>query len=103
MDVRRRTLVSEGPLGNAMGSSSLAPPSAMKKPGMRLGRPSMIPQATGRQSIMPGATGLPTLSHSASQEQLRKSSMMGKETIGNRGDEGIYGRTPQSNRLMPGR
>lgn len=57
----RRTLASEGPLGNALPSSSLpVPSSAMKKPPARLGgsRMSMLPVASNayNQNIL-GVTG----------------------------------------------
>ncbi|ORY22449.1 HEC/Ndc80p family-domain-containing protein [Naematelia encephala] len=128
MDPQRRTLMSEGPIGNALPSAIPVPSSAMKKSAQRLGssRMSMIPQQAVRSSVMSstGAEGGMALRHSASQEALgggaRRSTLLpsrGANANSNGGgavegggmllsvskpDGGIYGRTPQSNRIVPG-
>ncbi|RSH90239.1 kinetochore-associated Ndc80 complex subunit ndc80 [Saitozyma podzolica] len=126
MDSRRRTLASEGPLGNALPSTSIpVPSSAMKKPAMsRLGnsRMSLAPSSSiggpaSRMSSVSGATI--GVSHSSSDGPgagpgasagaggMRRSTIQPGRNEGvmmsaSRGDGGIYGRTPQTTRSIPG-
>jgi hypothetical protein len=126
MDVRRQTLVSNGPLGNAYGPSSLpVPSSAMKKPATRVfsgSRVSIAPGAGGMggpsqntTSLMPSgsqAAGT-TMARSTSRDNvqgrastaLSSNGLHGRPSVatsrgdgpvasGNRGDGGMYGRTP---------
>lgn len=126
MDARRRTLASEGPLGNALPHSSIpVPSSVMKKPAVRSlagSRMSMAPshfqtnlaanQYINRQSTMPSNGGL-GMSHSSSQEGFQRRSTLAPNRgdgghaqgtmSGSRGDGGMYGRTPQTMRSVPSR
>ncbi|KAK8846723.1 hypothetical protein IAR55_005810 [Kwoniella newhampshirensis] len=103
MDPRRGTLAAEGPLGNALPSSSIPlPSSAVKKPATRLGapRPSM---AISHSQV------LPTTYQSSHPNVSRKAAIMGgrggenRDSIASaaRGDAGVYGRTPQAARSLP--
>ena len=126
MEARRRTLMTEGPLGNALPHSSIpVPSSVMKKPAARtLGssRMSMAPsqpqvplqtaQNPMRLSTMPSSgnlAGNTGISHSNSQEGLQRRSTLAPNRgdqgpmSGNRGDGGMYGRTPQTMRSIPSR
>lgn len=106
MDFRRQTLASNG------GSSQpqpLVPSSAVKKVG-RLGpaRQSLAPsQIQSRTSILGVSNSQENAPHSMMGS--RKSTMPGKMgdrdqlMSASRGDGGIYGRTPQMNRGIPGR
>ncbi|RXK42235.1 hypothetical protein M231_00593 [Tremella mesenterica] len=122
MDVRRRTLASEGPLGNALPSSAIpVPSSAIKKPPSRLGssRLSMMPtnsqqnlreaarsrvsSNSNHQLALPQAVGGLGMSTSNSGHDLagRRSTVRNGEMSAPRGDGGFYGRTPQTQRSLP--
>ncbi|WWD22032.1 hypothetical protein CI109_106520 [Kwoniella shandongensis] len=103
MDLRRGTLASEGPIGNALPSSSIpVPSSAVKKPASRLGapRPSM---ALSHSQLQPGTHT--TTTANAGRRSIMLTSKVGesRESIASatRGDAGMYGRTPQTMRSMP--
>ncbi|KAL7424361.1 kinetochore-associated Ndc80 complex subunit ndc80 [Cryptotrichosporon argae] len=115
MDARRRTLA-DGPAGNGAFHPYAAPASAMKKGGAMRGvgaaRMSMIPQSGGgRMSLAPGGFGVSAahggqpglgVSVASSQDGARRSTLMRAPESAGRGDAGIYGRTPQTGRMVPG-
>lgn len=106
MDFRRQTLVSNG--GSSQPQPSV-PSSAIKK-ASRLGpaRQSLAPsQIQSRTSILGVSNSQENASHGMMGS--RKSTVPGKMgdrdqlMSASRGDGGIYGRTPQMNRGIPGR
>lgn len=103
MEPVRKALTTDGPAGNAVGSSALPVPSSTRKRqavrGGMGGRPSVSRPA--RPSLTAHSSAALSKHHESKPTRRNTLAMRTEVPSGQRGDGGMYGRTPQASRVHP--